>query len=259
MAGGGFSLSGAFSRSRSSSQSQSTSIDSVFNPQYFTSLFSDASRVAGGIDSAGLTERANQLFGSGMSFLSELQTMSGSNGAGGTATDYLSGRISGANPLLDQNIGALGEDIGKFFNEQLLPGIRGDAIAAGTLGGGRSDVLTGQATEASLREFQRGATALRTADLAARDAAAGQLGQLSLGSAGLNLQAAGAGLSALPGVLGIADLGANASLSPYLALAQILGDPTVLNSAQSTSSSKSKSNSYSLATSGNFSIGGMGG
>src|SRR3989304_2663610 len=118
------------SSSQSASQSVSSSQDSVFLQQLFQQLFGGASNVAGSIDTSGLTKAANQLFSSGTGFLGELETLSeGAGGydsasiAPGAGEDYLTGRGSGVNPLLAENISGLEADLGKFFNEKLLPGI----------------------------------------------------------------------------------------------------------------------------------------
>src|SRR5690606_22738907 len=114
------------------------------------------------IDPSVLTEQANILFGAGTDFLGRL--------GGGPETDYLASRVAGQSPVLDEQIAALGEDVGRFFREELNPAITTQAVASGTLGGGRQGVAQGLAAEAAGREFQRGATALRAADIAARDA-----------------------------------------------------------------------------------------
>jgi hypothetical protein len=223
------------SSSSSSSSSGSRSVDSVFQSDVFQQLFGGAASTAAGINTGGLTETANQLFGSGTSFLSELEAMATGTDASG---QYLQGRVSGANPLLDQNIQGLQTDLGRFFNEQLLPGITNEAIVGGGLGSSRQGIAQVGAVREVADQFSRGSTALRTADLAARDQAAAQL-------SGQRLQGAQAGLGGLNQQYGLMEAGAMAGLSPFAALAQILGDPTILTSASSESESKSKSKSMS--------------
>lgn len=218
------SVSGGYSTSGSQSQ------DSVAFEDLFAKLFGGAGDAAFGLDTSTLTTQANQLFGSGASFLQGLQ--------GTPEQEYLEGRITGENPLLQQNIDALGEDIGKFFSEQINPEITSQAVAGGTLGGGRQGVAQGLAAEAAGKEFQRGALGLRTADMAQRDAAATNLG-------GLRSQAAGTGLSALPGLAGLAEFAATSPLAPFMALADIMGGPTVLGQSSSESEAGDFATSFS--------------
>lgn len=231
--GGGKSSSESFGFSRSQDESRSGSIaggssisggtsssrDSIAFEDVFAKLFGGASGVASGLDPSLLTASANQLFSGGMNFLSSLSE-------GGAERAHLEDRISGQSPVLDEQIGALSADIGQFFREEINPAITADAVAGGTLGGGRQGVAQGQAAGAAGREFQRGVTALRSGDIAARDAAAGTLGAQ-------RTQAAGVGLGSLSGVQGLAESGFGADLAPYAALAGILGGPTVLNQGAS--------------------------
>jgi hypothetical protein len=83
------------------------------------------------------------------------------------------------------------------------------------------------AADAAGREFQTGVTNLRSADIAARDVAAGRLGDQRIAGAGT-------GLAALPGVADVAQVGFGAELAPYSMLSQILGGPTTLSESQST-------------------------
>lgn len=230
----------------SQSGSYGASTDSVFSGQLFSQLFGNASAAAAGVNTNGLTTAANQLFGSGTSFLSELEAQAAGTDASG---QYLQGRL-GANPLLEENIQGLQTDLGRFFNEQLLPGISSEAIAGGGLGGSRQGVAQTGAVREVLDQFTRGSTALRTADQAQRDQVAAQL-------SGQRQAAAGTGLSFLPQQYGLQEAGALAGLSPFAALAQILGDPTVLtdaaNASQSSSFATSRSSSSSRSSS--FSLG----
>ena len=86
----------------------------------------------------------------------------------------------------------------------------------------------GLASEAVGEQFRRGATALRAGDIASRDAAAGLLAQN-------NVAGASVGLSSLDTLGGLADMGFGAGLAPLERLAAILGDPTTLGSAFSSS------------------------
>lgn len=170
--------------------------------------------------------------------------------------------MSGPSPLderlaadgtADEQIALLGEDLGRFLEEGLLPQIKSRGVATGTLGGDRQGVAQGGAIEAMLREFVRGATGIRTADVTRRD-------QLATSAAQQRLQAAGVGLGALPGMLDVSQASVLGELAPWQALAAVLGGPTVLGSSsgfetsrgysEERSSSSSKSKSFSLGFGG---------
>ncbi len=215
----------------SSSSSQSSSSQSVFQSDIFAQLFSGASNVAGGIDTAGLTDAANQLFTSGSGFLSSLQEQSAGTDVSG---EFLSSRVSGEGGFVDENIAALGEDLGQFFNEQLLPGITSEAVGGGQLGGGRQGVAQGKAIESVGREFRRGSLEIRNQDLRERSDAARTL-------SAQKLSASQAGLTGVQQQFDLANAATLTPFSPFLTLAQILGSPTVLGESQSSSKSKSLS------------------
>ena len=205
-------VSGGFSTGGSAA-SQSVAFEDVF-----ARLFGGAEGAAAGLDPSMLSSAADQLFSGGVDFLSQL--------SGGEGRDYLADRMSGESPLLDEQIAALEQDTGRFFNETLLPGIQGDAIAAGGLGGGRQGVAEGLAAERTADAFTQGVTALRTADMNARDQAARDL-------VGTDLAGAQAGLAGLPSLYGLANESFGAELEPFNRLAAILGGPTVLGESSS--------------------------
>lgn len=196
----------------------------------FARLFGSAEGAAAGLDPSLLSGAANQLFSGGLDFLESL--------SGGPGADFLTARITGDDGLLEEQISGLGADIGEFFNTQILPGITSEAVAGGSLGGGRQGVAQGAAASAAGREFARGATSLRTADAAARADAAGVLGQQRLAGAEI-------GLGGLGGLAGIADLGFGAELEPFERLAAILGGPTVLGESTSFTSAEDFARSFS--------------
>lgn len=199
-----------------------------------------------------LASAARQLFTGGTRFLEDI--------GGDAGTNYLTSRISGENPLLDEQIGALEEDVGRLFTERLNPAITSRAVAGGTLGGGRQGVAQGLATETAAREFTRGALELRSRDMQARDAAAAQVATNSLAGAST-------GLGALPSLLDLTERGQNAELGVYSSLSSILGGPTVLTEAGQRSFADAFSRSYGQETSQssskgkawNFNMSGYGG
>lgn len=211
--------------------SESSTSQSVFSADLFRRLFSGASNVAGGIDTAGLTEMANQLFESGTGFLGDLQGISAGKDVSG---QFLSGLVSGEGGFVDENIAALSEDLSQFFSEELLPGITSEAVGGGQLGGGRQGVAQGKAIESVGREFRRGSLDIRNADLRRRQEAAEQL-------SAQRLSASQAGLTGVQQQFDLANAATLAPFSPFLTLAQILGAPTTLTESQATSRGKSLS------------------
>jgi hypothetical protein len=220
-------LGASAAQSESRGASQSTAIQNVAFEDIFQKLYGGATAAAGqsALLAPTLTDQAQALFSGGTKFLDALQQ----------GTDYLGGRVAGESPVLAEQINALGGDIGKFLQEQILPGITSQGVATGTLGGGRQGVAQGLAAEAATRQFQQGATSLRAQDIAARDAAAGQLG-------GLATQ----GIAGATGLYGLAQAGSLAGLAPYQSLAGILGGPTVLTQQQATSEDIAKAISASF-------------
>ena len=233
----GYSGSTSESFSQALSQGLSGSTGRSFQELAFADLFADlygnaGSAAARAADMApGLSGMAEMLFSSGTGFLDQL--------AGGQGADYMASRLSGSG-LADERIAALGEDISRFMSNEIMPGITSRGVATGTLGGGRQGVAQGLAAEGAAREFARGATAIRGEEQAARDSIAAQL-------AGLTQAGAGTGLGALPGLFGLGEAGAMAELTPYMALAQIMGGPQALTTSASDAFSQDFSTSMSRA------------
>lgn len=124
-------------------------------------------------------------------------------------------------PWLSGQIQGLGEDIGQFFNQQILPGINNEAGGYGQYGGARHSIGQGLAGQDALRQFSRGATELRAGDYANGPARAREL--YNLGMAPYSAQ-----------------------FQPLQMLAQLLGSPTVLSGG-------GQSSSWNHA--GNFNVG----
>lgn len=198
----------------------------------YAQLYKGASSAAhGAVANAGqLAEVASGLFSGGSRFLEDI--------GGDAGTEYLEDRISGDNPLLQEQIDLLREDTGRLFNEELNPAITSRAVAGGTLGGGRQGIAQGLAMEAASDQFTRGAVALRSNDMAMRDEAAATVAQNSL-------QGAATGLGALPGLLELMKSGVTSEMDIYGGLSAIMGGPTVLS--QSQAQDFSRSNSQTIA------------
>lgn len=226
--------SGGQSRSQSSDSSRARSTQRIAFEDIFARLFSDAEGVAGKLDPSILTDASNQLFSGGLDFLSNI--------GGDAGTDYLTERLAGGDALLGEQLDLLQSDIGDLFRNELLPAITSEAVAGGTLGGGRQGVAQGQAAEAAADAFTQGAVALRTRDQEQRDAVAA-------GVADRSIQGAQAGLTGLPGLMQLAAGGFNAQTAPLEFLARILGDRTVLTESGSESQGQSFSSAEDFARS----------
>lgn len=209
----GFNQSFSDSISRGSSFSRGASTSRVFAEDVFRDLFGGASRAAGGIDTGSIAGAANMLFSGGTDVLNALQQ-------GGEGADFLRNRLS-SDGLVDEQIGLLGDDLARFLAEDVNPAITSGGVSASTLGGSRGEVQKGIATGKAADAFTRGAVSLRVADQSQRD-------QIAAGLMQSDASRNQASLAALPMLFGLAESGAMAGLSPFAALASIIGDPTVL-------------------------------
>ena len=204
------------------SQSTGVSQDRLAFEQLYSQLYGGAAGVAGEMaQNPFLSQTANQLFGSGQNILSGLQNDSGSQ--------YLQSVLSSSG-MMDEQISLLGQDINKFTSESLLPNIRRSAASAGQLGGSRQSVAEGAALQGATEQFARGASSIRNENMNRQLSAAGQLSQQ-------NLQGAQIGLAGNESLYGLANQGFMSQLSPYAALASIMGDKATLGSSMSQSTS----------------------
>jgi hypothetical protein len=131
----------------------------------------------------------------------------------------------GNQQLIGQQIGQLGADLGRNFQQNLMPGIRRDAIGLGGFGGTRQGVAEGIAAQGTQDAFARGATQIY-----------GQNAQMAqdAGIAGGNLLGQGA-LGAMGGLGGLFELGLGqytGGFAPLNNLAAIIGGPTVLDQSK---------------------------
>lgn len=222
-----FGTQGATSTSTSSGASSTT--QGLAFEDLFKQLYGGAGAAAAGVDTGAIAGAAKQLFSGGVDFLGQLQ--------GGAGTDYLASRVTGPDEAANAELGALKTSLGDFFSEQLVPGITSEGVSTGTLGGSRDAIARAQAAKAVAGQFSQGAAQILSGSQAQRDQAATQL-------AGIQGQNAATGLSALSSLYGLAQGGAYAGLSPYEALAQIMGGPTVLSTSQSNEISQALSDSF---------------
>lgn len=209
----------SFSDALSSSYGYSGSTQSVYGDEFLRNLYGGASNAAmrAAANTGGLAESARSLFTGGTRFLEQLQ--------GGAGADYLRDRLGGSE-LLDERIGNLQADVGRFLREEALPGVQARAVGAYGLGGARQGLAEGRAIEGATREFQRGVTELRGQDQAQRDAIARDL-------MASEMTGAQVGLGSLGELMGLAEAEAGAEMAPWMQLSQVLGGPTTLTEAYS--------------------------
>lgn len=238
------------SSSRSESGGRSTSFDRGRSSQriafeeVFASLFGGASGAAGRVagQTGNITNAANMLFSAGGGIIDELR-------GGGVGAEYLEERIAGADNLADQQVEQLGGDLSRFLSEDVRGAITSSGVSAGTLGGSRGEVQAGIAERGAAEAFVRGSTDIRSRSRASTD----QLAQALMAS---EADRGSTALGALPGLLGLAEGGVMAELSPFLALSQILGPQVALTESESIGGSESEQFSTALAEALGLNIGG---
>jgi len=130
------------------------------------------------------------------------------------------------NPYLQNAIGALGQDFGQFYREQLLPGIGSQYALAGQRGGSRQGIAEGLAAQRVAQEFGQQAAGMRLG-------AYGQQQQASQALAGLGQSGLYAGYGALGDLAGTQQ-GTMAGYQgmnflPFQIGSGVIGAPSVLN------------------------------
>jgi hypothetical protein len=221
-----------FARDTSSSRGGSSSSQSIAFQDVFSKLFGGASGAAAGVDTSSISNAASLLFGKGGDFLEEL-------GGGGVGARFLEDRLAGSDELADQEIAGLESDIGRFLSETANPAITAGGVSAGTFGGTRGEVQRGIATRGATEAFTRGATDIRARHRGETDALATAL-------AGDETARNVSGLESLPGLFGLAEGGELAGLSPFAALSQIIGGPTVLTESESSQLAEALATQFGL-------------
>ena len=132
---------------------------------------------------------------------------------------------AGGDPaLVNQQIGQLQADLGRSFQQEVLPGISRYAAGVGALGGSRQGVAEGIAAQGFADAFSRGATDIYSADAQRRL-------QAGVSGGGLLTQGLLGGLSSLPGLFDVGLSQFTGGMAPLSIYSQILGAPTVLNSS----------------------------
>lgn len=239
----GFDTSTSSSRGGGSSfdRSGSESSQRIAFEDVFANLFSQSFGAAGGIDTGRISGAASLLFGAGGNLIQQLQD-------GGAGADYLETRLANRDGLAEAQVSQLGDDLARFLSEDVNPAITSGGVQARTMGGSRGEVQRGIAERGASEAFVRGATDIRLADQASRDAIAGNL----MASESDRLATS---LGSLPQLFGLAEAGTMSALSPFLALSQILGPQTALTESSSFGEGGSEQFSEALAQALGFNFG----
>ena len=240
----GFDTSSSSSRGGGTSfdRSGSQSSQRIAFEDMFSGLFSQSFGAAGGIDTGRISGAADLLFGAGGNIIQQLQ-------GGGVGADYLETRLGERDGLAEAQVSQLGDDLARFLAEDVNPAITSGGVQARTMGGSRGEVQRGIAERGASEAFVRGATDIRIADQAARDSIAGGLMTSEADRLGTSL-------AGLPQMFGMAEAGAMSGLSPFMALAQILGPQMALTDSTSFGEGGSEQFSEALAEAFGYNIGG---
>ena len=221
---------GGFSKqsNKTSSEQQSTSTDygtNVWGPQqgYLQNLYASGQQLAGG--AMGGQQQFDQAQGQ-LGYAQQGLQQSNQN---------LQGFM---NPGVDPAVGAYSQRIGQDFNQQFLPGLQGQAIQAGGLGGSRQQIAQGMGAQAAGQAVS---------DFAANSYAGQQQRALSAaGQMGQNAQAMG-GLS--QNYLQNADFSRGMPWYNQSMFSGLLGAPTMQDLggySQSTGKSKGKQSGFGM-------------
>ncbi len=180
---------------------------------YLDFMRNAAQGIAAGQDLSGLFGLGGSLQDQGQGFLS---TLGGNKflGSLGQQARYDQGRV-------DQNIDQLGADLGRQFNQQVMPGIQSEAIGLGGGGGSRQGVAEGIAAQGFADAMQRGSTDIMNQEVQRNM-------QAATAGGGLAMQGAMGGLQGMGNVF---NMGLNpfmAQFAPFQAMNSIVGPPTVL-------------------------------
>lgn len=173
---------------------------------------------------------------------------------------------TGNNPMLQNQIGQLGQDIGQNLNRNIMPGINAGFQNAGQRGSSRQGIAQGLAAQGAQQQFQRGATELRSnaynQGLDASKAMTGY-GVQGYGTAGgLGAQMMGQSADAYgqmaPLAQNVADIqqfAYQSQFQPFQVGAEVIGDPTTLSRSRSRAWQRSGSDSFNRSSGKDYSLG----
>ena len=158
-----------------------------------------------------------QPVGGGQAYAQQGGQMPG-GGIGGYSAGLVNSLVGGTsnymvnNPYLSAQIQGLGADMGNFYQNQILPGIASSAGLNGQFGGSRQSVAAGMAGQDLARQFQQGATTLRS-------------------------NAYDSGMQNMMGLYNLGMQPYQAQWAPFAQYANLLGAPTVLGGGGSSGGS----------------------
>ena len=217
--GFGFDTSTSTSRSGGRSRSGSRSSQGIAFEEIFANLFGGATSAAAGINTGNISGAANLLFSAGGGIIDSLMQ-------GGAGAEFLNEQIKGADGIADAQVDQLGADLSRFLSEDVSGAITSGGVSASTLGGSRGEVQAGIAERGAAEAFVRGSTDIRSRS---SDRTTG-IAQMLMQS---EAERGATSLAALPQLFGLAEAGEMARLSPFAALAQILGPMQTLTTSES--------------------------
>ena len=143
------------------------------------------------------------------------QTATGQN----PVLQNLAGLATGGQDYSQGMIDNLSQNLGRFYQEQLMPGIQSNAIQAGGLGGGRQGIAEGLAAGRTADAFGQGVNNINFQQQGIQNQAAQTYG-------GLQAQGIGQGMQGIGAQFGF-------GVDPYLQLANIYGtSPGTLNTSK---------------------------
>ena len=137
------------------------------------------------------------------------------------------------NQMVQNNMNLLGQGLTQNLQNNLLPTIANTAIQSGGFGGGRQGVAQGLALQGTQQAFQQGSAAIV-------NNAYNQAPQAALGGGQLAMQ------NALGGVGALGQL-QQQQFAPLLTLAQILGNPAILQTSKNKGSNFTDSKNFNFA------------
>jgi hypothetical protein len=226
----------------SNAQSTNESQQSIYGPQ------AQQLQDMWGAGQANMAQDTSQFTGQNQQAIGAMQGQMGQMQQIGQTGGQIAQFANPNNQLVQDQIGNLGQSLGDFYSQQLNPAIRGSAVAAGGLGGGRQQVAQGMAAQDVGNQFRQGVTAIQANAYGQAQNAAGMADQ--------NRFQAGQGMGQLGQSMN--NLGMSNLNAPWMGaqnMAGLLGSPTVLGQsyAQQTASSRqgsqgqSKSNKFGLS------------
>ena len=115
-------------------------------------------------------------------------------------------------------VDSLRSDIGQQLDEDILPGLRGQEVGVGALGGSRGELAAGRAAEGASRAFGAGSAAIRQSDLTRRQGALEGLASTQIQGLGLE-----ANTRAAAGQISLQGLGQGAQVRQQVLETQLAG------------------------------------